>query len=270
MRTIITASLALLLSGCAVAPAAQAVVPPTVSAAAPAAQVSVSPVAAEAASAAQVSIPPVAPGEVSTALASSEAAALTFMREEEKLARDVYLTLAESWSLPVFTNIAASEQIHMDALKTLLDRYGLADPTAGKAQGEFTNPELQALYTQLVARGTTSLPEALAVGAAIEEIDILDLQERTSDATPADVAQVYQQLLQGSYNHLRSFVGQWEAQTGATYQPQYLDDQAYQTILADVNGNRNSGNGGNGGSGNGGNGGNGGGHGNGGNGGGRP
>lgn len=236
MRTIITASLALLLSGCAIAPAAQAVVPPTVSAAAPAVQ---------------VSVPPVVPGATSTALAASEAASLIFMREEEKLARDVYQSLATTWSLPVFTNIAASEQSHMDALKTLLDRYGLADPTAGKAQGEFTNPDLQALYTQLVARGETSLPEALAVGAAIEEIDILDLQGRTTVATPTDVAQVYQQLLQGSYNHLRSFVGQWEAQTGETYQPQYLDAEAYQTILAGVNGNKNGG-GGNGGGGNGG------------------
>ncbi|NTU84465.1 MAG: DUF2202 domain-containing protein [Chloroflexales bacterium] len=135
-------------------------------------------------------------------LSAAEAAALTFMREEEKLARDVYLTLATTWSLPVFTNIAASEQMHMDALKTLLDRYGLPDPAAGKAPGVFTNPELQTLYTQLVARGTASLPEALAVGAAIEEIDILDLQVRTTAATPADIARVYAQLTQGSENHL--------------------------------------------------------------------
>jgi hypothetical protein len=236
MRTIITASLALLLGGCAVAPTAQAVVSPAATAAAPAAQVSISPAATTAAI---------------TALASSEAAALTFMREEEKLARDVYLTLAETWSLPVFTNIAASEQSHMDALKTLLERYGLADPAAGKAQGEFTNPDLQALYTQLVARGETSLPEALAVGAAIEEIDILDLQKRATASTPADIARVYQQLLQGSCNHLRSFVSQWEAQASATYTPQYLDTASYQAIMAGARSNGNGG-GGNGGGGNGG------------------
>jgi hypothetical protein len=236
MRTIITASLALLLSSCAVAPTAEAVVSPTTPAAA---------------SAVQVSVPSVVPGEGPAALAASEAAALTFMREEEKLARDVYLTLAETWSLPVFTNIAASEQTHMDALKTLLDRYGLPDPAATTAQGEFTDPELQALYTQLVTRGETSLPEALAVGAAIEEIDILDLQERTTANTPTDIVRVYQQLLQGSYNHLRAFVGQWETQTGATYAPQYLDAASYQAIMAGArsNGNGNGG-GGNGGGGN--------------------
>lgn len=229
MRTIITASLALLLSGCAVAPAAQAAV----------ASPTPAPVAAV-----QVSVPPEASAQAPTALASSEAAALTFMREEEKLARDVYLTLAETWSLPVFTNIAASEQAHMDALKTLLDRYGLPDPAATTAQGVFTDPALQALYTELVARGETSLSEALAVGAAIEEIDILDLQARTTAATPADIARVYQQLTQGSENHLRAFVGQWEAQAGETYVPQSLADAAYQAIMAGGGSGNGNGNGG--------------------------
>ncbi|MDP2030099.1 MAG: DUF2202 domain-containing protein [Thiobacillus sp.] len=48
---------------------------------------------------------------------------LLFMREEEKLARDVYLTLYETWGLAVFSNIASSEQSHMDALLKLLRTY---------------------------------------------------------------------------------------------------------------------------------------------------
>ncbi|NTV64192.1 MAG: DUF2202 domain-containing protein [Oscillochloris sp.] len=185
---------------------------------------------------AQATTPP------STALPAHEAAALVFMREEEKLARDVYLTLGGIWSLPIFENIAASEQAHMDALKILLDRYGLTDPAAGQAQGKFTNQDLQALYNTLVARGATSLPEALAVGAAIEEIDILDLQARTTASTPADIVRVYTQLGQASEQHLRAFVRQWEAQTGSTYQPQHLDAATYQTIIAgNGNGNGNGG-----------------------------
>ncbi len=195
---------------------------------------------APAAAAPSATQPPTDGVTLSTALSSSDAAALLFMREEEKLARDVYQTLAKQWSLNLFTRIAASEQAHMDALKTLLDRYGLADPTAGKAPGVFSNPDLQALYTQLIARGSTSLPEALAVGAAIEEIDILDLQQRNTASTPADINQVYQRLLDGSYNHLRAFARQWENQTGKSYQPQYLDAAAYQAIMAGSNGNGNS------------------------------
>lgn len=179
-------------------------------------------------------------------LASSEADALAFMREEEKLARDVYQALATTWALPVFTNIASSEQTHMDAIKTLLDRYGLPDPAAGKAPGVFTNPDLQNLYTQLLTRGKASLSEALAVGAAIEEIDILDLQKRITATTPADIARVYTQLRQGSSNHLRAFVTQWEAQTGETYQPQYLDDPTYKAIITSAGPGRNGPGGGNG------------------------
>ena len=71
------------------------------------------------------------------------------MREEEKLAHDVYVTLYAQWDLPIFQNISRSEQTHTDAVKTLIDRYGLTDPASSKV-GVFTNPDLQALYNDLV------------------------------------------------------------------------------------------------------------------------
>jgi hypothetical protein len=69
------------------------------------------------------------------------------------------------------------------------------------------------------------------VGAAIEEIDILDLQARLSQADNADIQQVFNNLLNGSYNHLRAFVSSLGAQTGEAYQPQYLSAEAYQAII---------------------------------------
>jgi len=169
----------------------------------------------------------VAPGD----LDDTEAEGLLFMREEEKLARDVYITLYDLWGTAVFDNIASSEQTHMDAIKTLLDRYSLEDPAAGQGVGEFTNPDLQALYDQLVAQGSQSLVEALRVGAAIEEIDILDLQEYIAQTDNADLQQVYQSLLQGSENHLRAFVSVLERQ-GESYQPQYFSQEAYDAIIS--------------------------------------
>ena len=107
-------------------------------------------------------------------LTEEEINGLIFMREEEKLAHDVYIALYQTWGLSIFQNIANSEQTHTDTVKVLLDAYGIADPSANTAPGEFVNPELQALYTQLVAQGSQSLTDALKVGAAIEEIDILE------------------------------------------------------------------------------------------------
>ena len=189
-------------------------------------------------------LPPATPGDLS----AEESAALLYMREEEKLAHDVYVTFYEQWDFRVFSNISRSEQTHTDAVKTLLDRYGLADPASSEI-GVFTDPDLQALYTNLVARGSQSLAEAIQVGAAIEEIDILDLQERLAQTDNADIQQVFNNLLNGSYNHLRAFVSTLETQTGETYQPQYLSAEAYQAILGyDTS---TGGNGGNGGKGNG-------------------
>jgi len=107
----------------------------------------------------------------------------------------------------------------------------LSDP-ASQLVGVFTNPDLQSLYNELVARGSQSLAEALKVGAAIEEIDILDLQERLAQTDNADLQQVFNNLLSGSYNHLRAFVSTLNSQTGEIYQPQHLSPEAYQAIIS--------------------------------------
>lgn len=171
-------------------------------------------------------LPPAKTGDLS----DEEAQGLLYMREEEKLAHDLYTAFYESWGLPVFQNIAASEQTHMDAVKVLLDRYGLADP-AQDQPGVFTNSDLQSLYDQLLASGSQSLEAALKAGGAVEEIDILDLQSRLELTGQADIQQVYTSLKRGSENHLRAFVQTLLRQTGETYQPQYLSPEAFTAIL---------------------------------------
>lgn len=131
---------------------------------------------------------------------------LVYMREEEKVARDVYRALSQKYSARVFVNIPKSEQKHMDAVKRLLDRYGIEDPVGENGEGVFRNAELQKLYTDLVARGSVSLQEAYAVGRLIEETDIADLDKHLAEVdSNSDIAAVYAQLRVGSTNHLRAF-----------------------------------------------------------------
>jgi hypothetical protein len=124
-----------------------------------------------------------------------------------------------------------------------LDRYALTDPALGA--GQFTNPDLQALYTQLVAQGNLSVGDALKVGAAIEEIDIRDLQTQMSKTDNADIQQAYTNLMNGSHNHLQAFTSNLLTQTGETYVPQYLTAEEYQTIFSSAvsNGQGNGGQG---------------------------
>ncbi|GAJ07529.1 unnamed protein product, partial [marine sediment metagenome] len=130
---------------------------------------------------------------------------LFLMREEEKLARDVYLNLYEKWDLKTFYNIAQSEKTHLEAIKLLLDRYDLKDPIGKDIIGVFENEKLQELYNELVTQGGESLEQALKVGALIEELDIYDLKELLSKTDNDDIKIVYLNLLKGSRNHLRSF-----------------------------------------------------------------
>jgi len=171
-------------------------------------------------------------GISSGTLSDDEIDGLVFMREEEKLAHDVYLTLYEQWGQRTFANIASSEQSHTDAVKALLDAYGLDDPAAGRGVGDFADPDLQALYDQLIAQGSASLEAALRVGAAIEEIDILDLEQRISLTDEAEIIRVYENLMAGSENHLRAFTSVIERQGGLTYQPDYLSQETYDLIVS--------------------------------------
>ena len=171
--------------------------------------------------------PPPSPAE---GLTATEAEGLAFMREEEKLAHDLYTELYALYGLPVFANIARSESQHMQVVLDLLEAYGLEDPAAGNPAGEFHDPALQALYDDLLARAQASQEEALRVAALVEETDILDLQQRLAQAGQADIVTAYGRLLQASGQHLRVFSGQLERTTGEKYVPQLMSADEYSQI----------------------------------------
>jgi hypothetical protein len=166
-----------------------------------------------------------------------EVDSLMFVREEEKLARDTYITLHGIWGANIFSNIALSEQSHMDAVKGLLDKYNLEDPALPEI-GDFQDEFLQEKYYELVEWGEESLADALLVGCLIEEIDLIDLAERMAQIDQRDILTVFQNLTDGSENHLRAFVGSYESLTGNTYSPVLLDQNFYQQI---INGDSDSG-----------------------------
>lgn len=165
-------------------------------------------------------------------LSTDEAADLTFMREEEKLARDTYLVFNDTWKMTVFANIASSEQSHMDAILKLLNKYKLPDPAASTLIGQFTNPELQELFDALIAKGLRSDLDALLVGGIIEETDMDDIQAAIEHSQKADIDAVYESLLCGSRNHLRAFAANILAKSGTPYTAQVLEQQEVDEILA--------------------------------------
>ncbi len=140
-------------------------------------------------------------------LTDDDIAGLVFMANEEKLAHDVYLAFAERYDLPTFERIAMSEARHQVAVGTILERYGIADPTAELAQGELSDAGLQALYADLVAQGSASLDAALAAAVQIEVADIADLEQRMAglDETAPDVFNMYSHLLTASGYHQAAF-----------------------------------------------------------------
>jgi len=162
------------------------------------------------------------------ALSDIELSDLLYMREEEKVARDVYLTLYNTWGHKTFDKISKSEQQHMDTMKKMLDKYGVADP-ALPGVGTFINAVLQNLYNTLVLKGSVSLIEGLKVGCTIEEVDLIDLQKAIDNSTHSDLDRAYQSLMAGSENHLEAFVTAL-AELGVIYTPQYISQELFDEI----------------------------------------
>jgi hypothetical protein len=163
-------------------------------------------------------------------LNTSETEALLAMREEEFLAHDVYITLSQLYTKPIFRNIARSEQRHTDAIKALIIKYSLVDPAANHVTGSFVNQDLQTLYNSLVSLGSGSLANALIVGATIEDLDIKDLKDHLLTIDNQDITCVFNNLMRGSRNHLRSFYANIQF-TGGTYTPQYITQEEFDAIV---------------------------------------
>jgi len=164
-------------------------------------------------------------------LFDSEELAVLYMWEEEKLARDVYLALADTWQLPIFGNIARAEQKHMDLVWKLIETYGIVHPFTDDTPGVFIDPTLAPLYSSLVDLGQVSLVDALLVGAEIEDLDLYDLYRFLEETENDHLELVFNNLAKGSRNHLRAFVRALTAQD-EIYTPSYLDSDTYDAILA--------------------------------------
>ncbi len=185
-------------------------------------------------------------------LSEAEIKSLLFVREEEKLARDVYLGLDKIWGLniKIFINISKAEQSHTDSVKALLSRYNLTDPVTKSEDanlGIFQNQELQNLYDSLMTKGEKSIVDALQVGATVEDYDIFDIEEHMKNIDNLDILAVFDNLVKGSENHLRSF-SKSLTDNNASYLPSYISQERYELIVtSDKNetnsSNSNSGNG---------------------------
>lgn len=169
-----------------------------------------------------------------TPLNQTEINDLKFLREEEKLARDVYLFSFNKYQVSIFDNISQSEQKHMNSVLNLLNRYGIQDSASSKI-GIFNNPDLQSLYTSLTSQSNISLVEALKVGATIEDLDINDIDDFIRNTTKSDLLNVYNNLTCGSKNHIRSYTSELSS-NNVIYEPQFISYEYYTLILSESNG----------------------------------
>ena len=146
--------------------------------------------------------------------------ALAYMWNEEKLAKDIYLTLNELTPHQTLYNIATRSEVqHEAAVENLVQKYDInitnlenyeisysEEELRALAPGEYAVPEVQELYDTLYAKGSQSLQDALEVGCMVEVTDVEDLDKYIEVAGDAeDLIVVFSFLRSGSYNHYWAF-----------------------------------------------------------------
>lgn len=164
-----------------------------------------------------------------TVVNSDEINGLYLMREEEKMARDVYAFFYAKFKVRTFGNITKSENQHSEAVLRLINYFGLTDPAVA-AVGTFTNPEMQKLYDKFTTEALTA-NDALKTGAFIEEYDIADLKKLIAETENADIKLVYSNLLRGSTYHLKAFTSVLKFR-GIIYTPTILSAEEYNSIIS--------------------------------------
>lgn len=162
-------------------------------------------------------------------LTDDEKAGLLLMREEEKLANEVYTAMYNKWNHRVFNNIKESEAYHAELVKGLITKYKLQDPYISEF-GKYRNITLQELYNDLVEKGNKSINDAFEVGAIIEDMDIADLDRLLAKTENADLKQVYETLNLGSRNHMRAFVKNLR-NNNKNYEPKYISKERFDSII---------------------------------------
>jgi hypothetical protein len=155
------------------------------------------------------------------------------LREEEKVAYDVYMYLYEKYDNLVFKNIAQNEKDHMIKMKELINTYNLNDPLSGTedSRGVFTNKKMQGLYDEMIMGGNYGVVDAMRASARFEETDIQDLRNNIAISSDPTILAVYQILEASSQDHLRALV-KYIKEEGISYKPSVLSKEEYDKIMA--------------------------------------
>jgi hypothetical protein len=169
-------------------------------------------------------------------LTKDEILEIKHMREEEKLARDVYRTLSKTTNSRVFNNIPVSEQKHMDVFYQLIVRYNLEDPVKDETKiGIYTDKSFTKLYNDLIKKGQKSDRDAYEVGAMVEDINMFNLIKYGKKTDKADLKLAYSTLLTQSKNHMTAFIKNLKKE-GGTFKPTYLSQKQFEDSILNKRG----------------------------------
>jgi len=162
-----------------------------------------------------------------------EAWQVTWMYDQEKLARDLANKFLSRWGDPEFLTTAAAEQRHMDELLAVMNLYGLDPLIQTDTDGEFGDERHSDAFSSLMSRGWQSQRDAYIAAAYLEEWDIQEFTASIADSGETRLTEVYSWLLAGAREQLRFLVSRVLGH-GSSYEAQILSQSEVDAICSNV------------------------------------
>jgi len=139
----------------------------------------------------------------STWFSAEEQSDLQFMVEKEKLLKNVYQEMYDTYETHLFKTIIDCKEKHITLLSARLAKYGAENPAAYLGDGLFSNSSIQQIYDSFIAEGQIDLTNSIMYLKDMEENHIVDIENTLSKAEGnIDIVRVYNICLMESKAHL--------------------------------------------------------------------
>jgi len=127
---------------------------------------------------------------------------LSGLAEHTKLSHDLLAAFTDRYE--VFpAQLVGARTRELSAIRLLLGRYGVPDPTAGLPAGKFLRSDMQFRYDRLLGEGMRDRISALAVGTRLADTTVTILDEALRHLDAPDVRHTFLHLVMAAHQQIR-------------------------------------------------------------------
>ena len=126
--------------------------------------------------------------------------------DNEKLAFKFYHAMYDRWNILALKNLAKCEERHIKVVEKLICEFNDQQSPMNLGEENFNNQKYNAIYHDLISRGTKSENEALIAAGSFEESFIVNIEYLSNHSDTQVQKDCLDNLLESTIEHLNLLV----------------------------------------------------------------